>query len=105
MGGFMQPQGHAQVMVNMIDFGLDPQSALDTNRFCIEPSGIVFEEGIPESVIQELKKMGHQINDTPVLRGAKRLLFGKGQIITRDPVTGALCGGSDPRSDGCAIGF
>ena len=104
MGGFMQPQGHVQVLSALVDNGLDPQSALDLPRFCIdvEESGgrVALEEGIPESVVSELERMGH-----PVYRvaGYDRSLFGRGQVILRDAETGVLCAGSDPRADGCAM--
>jgi len=106
MGGFMQPQGHIQVVVGMVDDGLDPQAALDRPRFCIEPAsaaGIVsLESGIPMPVVIELEKRGH-ICKSEVF-GYARSLFGRGQIIRREP-DGTLWGGSDPRSDGCAIGY
>jgi gamma-glutamyltranspeptidase/glutathione hydrolase len=113
MGGFMQPQGHVQVLVNMIDFGMNPQQALDAPRFCIEPQvslttgellpiPIGLEEGISEEVVDKLRGMGHLV--TP-LRGYQRSLFGRGQIIRRDPKTGVMTAGSDPRADGQAIGY
>ena len=104
MGGFMQPQGHVQVLSALVDDGLDPQSALDLPRFCIdiEESGgrVALEEGIPANVVSDLEKMGH-----PVYRvsGYDRSLFGRGQVILRDPEIGVLCAGSDPRADGCAM--
>src|SRR5215211_2463793 len=65
MGGFMQPQGHVQVLSSLIDDGLDPQSALDLPRFCIdvEESGgrVALEEGMPANVISDLEKMGHPL--------------------------------------------
>jgi gamma-glutamyltranspeptidase/glutathione hydrolase len=105
MGGFMQPQGHAQVVMNLIDDALDPQAALDRPRICLEPAtsdgGIAIEEGISESTQQQLRAMGHK---TYQVSGFERSLFGRGQIIVRDE-NGVLIGGSDPRADGCAIGF
>lgn len=106
MGGFMQPQGHVQVVVNMVDFDMNPQEALDTPRFCImggTSSGkIALEEGISFKAMAKLAELGH---DVVPITGRRRGLFGRGQIITRDPETGVLCGGSDPRADGMAIGF
>lgn len=103
MGGFMQPQGHLQVALNLIDSQMDPQSALDTPRFCIkdgEAGGAVsLEKGIPLEVMADLVQMGHQIE--PV-HGHNRAVFGRGQIILRDQKTGVLWGGSDPRADGLA---
>jgi gamma-glutamyltranspeptidase / glutathione hydrolase len=104
MGGFMQPQGHVQVLTGLVDDGLDPQSALDRPRFCITPdlaSGEVsLEEGIPVRTMAALADMGHAVR--PV-SGLGRGLFGRGQVIYRDPENGVLWGGSDPRADGCAM--
>ncbi len=106
MGGFMQPQGHFQVVNALVDDGLDPQSALDRPRFTIDDGtagGEVFlEEGIPVAVMAELAQMGHSI--TPV-SGMRRSIFGRGQIILHNPETGVLTGGSEPRADGCVMSF
>lgn len=107
MGGFMQPQGHMQVVVGLADDGLDPQAALDRPRFCIEAESgslhaarVALEEGILVRALSALADMGHALR--PV-SGMGRVLFGRGQIIRRDPSTGVLWGGSDPRADGCAM--
>ena len=104
MGGFMQPQGHVQVLSALVDHGLDPQSALDQPRFCIdvEESGgrVALEEGIPANIISDLEKMGHPVYG---VTGYDRSLFGRGQVILRDSETGVLSAGSDPRADGCAM--
>ncbi|HUS78275.1 MAG TPA: gamma-glutamyltransferase [Patescibacteria group bacterium] len=106
MGGFMQPQGHLQVVVNMVDYGMDPQAALDSPRFCIGSgtSGgkVALEEGINLEVMSQLARMGHEVIPRT---GSARGGFGRGQIILRNPETGVLCGGSDPRADGMAIGL
>jgi gamma-glutamyltranspeptidase/glutathione hydrolase len=103
MGGFMQPQGHLQVFLALAQ-GMDPQSALDMPRFCIEDGtagGVVaLEEGMPEAVIADLTGRGHQIRE---VSGWERALFGRGQVILCDAQTGILTGGSDPRADGCAM--
>jgi gamma-glutamyltranspeptidase/glutathione hydrolase len=103
MGGFMQPQGHVQVLSALHDAGLDPQSALDLPRFCIdvdEAGGrVAIEEGMPKETLDALQKMGHPVYE---VTGYERALFGRGQVILRDPETGVLCGGSDPRADGYA---
>jgi gamma-glutamyltranspeptidase / glutathione hydrolase len=105
MGGFMQPQGHAQVVVGMIDDGLDPQAALDRPRFCLTTakpdSRVEIEEGVSFETLAALAQMGHTV--TPV-SGYARATFGRGQIIHREP-DGTLWGGSDPRADGCAVGI
>jgi gamma-glutamyltranspeptidase/glutathione hydrolase len=106
MGGFMQPQGHVQVVVGMVDDRLDPQAALDRPRFCIEPANaggtVNLEDGIPNEVVQGLARRGHLLK-APISDYA-RALFGRGQIIRREP-GGVLWGGSDPRADGGAIGY
>lgn len=104
MGGYMQPQGHVQVITALVDDGLDPQSALDRPRFCVqvqEPGGrVALEEGIPKQTLESLSAMGHPIER---ISGMERALFGRGQIILRDRESGVLWGGSDPRADGCAL--
>ena len=103
MGGFMQPQGHLQVFLSLAQ-GLDPQTALDLPRFCINDGtsgGVVsLEEGIPLNVVRELKEIGHEVKR---VKGWGRALFGRGQVILKDEATGVLIGGSDPRADGCAM--
>jgi len=109
MGGFMQPQGHLQVVVGLADDGLDPQAALDRPRFCIADGTaggqVALESGIPAEVMSRLAQMGHGVVPT---RGHERAIFGRGQIIFRaeegqsGPGT-VLWGGSDPRADGCAM--
>ena len=104
MGGFMQPQGHVQVLSALVDDGLDPQAALDLPRFCIdvEESGgrVALEDGMPKETISGLEKIGHPVY---VLSGYDRAQFGRGQVILRDAETGILTAGSDPRADGCAM--
>jgi gamma-glutamyltranspeptidase / glutathione hydrolase len=106
MGGFMQPQGHLQVVTALVDDGLDPQSALDRPRFCLrdgEAGGaVLLEEGIPLPVMSALAHLGHPV--TPE-SGSRRSIFGRGQVILRDPKTGLLSGGSDPRADGCVMTY
>lgn len=106
MGGFMQPQGHVQVISKMVDYNMGPQEALDSPRFCIVDgtSGgkVALEEGIPVSTMSELARMGHDVIPTS---GYARGRFGRGQIILRDPESGVLTAGSDPRADGMAIGW
>lgn len=111
MGGFMQPQGHVQTLMNMFVFGMDPQEALDAPRICIETpikgesnskEDVVYvEDGVPEQVVEGLKKKGHQVF---TLRGFDREKFGRGQIIRRSIDEGKLVwsAGSDMRADGHA---
>lgn len=104
MGGFMQPQGHMQVAMNLIDDNLDPQAALDVPRFCIQDGTtaghVGLEAGIDVETMGALVAMGHTV--LPV-SGQNRALFGRGQVIVRDRDTGVLWGGSDPRADGVAM--
>lgn len=104
MGGFMQPQGHLQVAVALLDDALDPQSALDRPRFCLDPERsdgmVALEQGLPPQLLSELADMGHQVR---LVSGMERALFGRGQIILRQASSGVLVGGSDPRADGCVM--
>ncbi len=98
MGGFMQPQGHLQLAVALLDDGAAPQAALDRPRFCVGSDGRVYlEEGVPADVVEGLRARGHEL--VPNVGGFERSMFGRGQVIVR---TGErLEGGSDPRADGC----
>jgi gamma-glutamyltranspeptidase / glutathione hydrolase len=114
MGGFMQPQGHLQVLSNLVDLGYNPQQALDIPRFCLnildgdgvgakDPGGEVFlEAGFSFEEMAALRRKGHHLSP---IDGRQRIIFGGGQVIQRDPQTGVLIGGSDPRKDGCALGW
>ncbi|EEH07131.1 gamma-glutamyltranspeptidase [Histoplasma capsulatum G186AR] len=112
MGGFMQPQGHVQVLMNMLAFDQTPQTALDAPRICIGAGMpergkplrhvVYLEEGIKESVVEELKKLGHNVE---VLKGFKRGMFGRGQVIRchYDEQKRVYSAGSDMRGDGAAF--
>ena len=102
MGGFMQPQGHLQMIVNMVDFGMNPQEALDAPRFeLLEP----YEEQNTVAVEHDaatqdaLQALGHTVSREPRRGG-----YGGGQIITVDE-QGVRHAGSDPRKDGCAVAY
>ena len=102
MGGFMQPQGQVQVLLNIIDFGMDVQAALDAPRFrYIQGNECAFESGFPPGVLQALANKGHNVVKLDDPYSQK---FGGGQAIMVHPKTKALIAGSDPRKDGCAIG-
>ncbi len=98
MGGDMQAQGHAQVLLNLIDFGMDVQQAGEQARFRHFESGLALESGVGVEVRKALEAKGHKLTPAPGM-------FGGYQAIMIDPKTGALFGGSDPRKDGCAIGW
>lgn len=104
MGGFMQPQGHVQVLLALVDDGADAQAALDRPRLMIpvenEPGPVMLEEGIANETAAALAQMGHALQ---MVSGYERVIFGRGQIIRRDPETGVLSAGSDPRADGLAM--
>jgi gamma-glutamyltranspeptidase / glutathione hydrolase len=96
MGGYMQPQGHMQVVMNLIDFHLNPQAALDAPRWqWIHGKKVQVEPHFPNHIAQALARKGHQI-EVALDTGE----FGRGQIIWRDPETGVLFGGTEPRTDG-----
>ena len=103
MGGFQQPQGHLQVISNLIDFGMNPQEALDSARFSvsIENDSLFLEDAFDKSVTSALKNKGHLIS---VKSGFDRGIFGGGQIIVKD-TSGVIIGGSDPRKDGLSVSY
>jgi gamma-glutamyltranspeptidase/glutathione hydrolase len=98
MGGDNQAQAHAQVVINLVDFGMNVQDAGDAARVRHGGEGIAAEEGITAAARAGLETRGHKIRDG---RGA----MGGYQAVFIDPKTGVLMGGSDPRKDGLAIGF
>ena len=101
MGGFMQPQGHFQVVANVVDFGMNPQQALDAPRFRYDEGyKVAVESAVGEKSCAELRKRGHDLAVSPL-----DPTFGGGQIIMVYPESNALMGGSDPRKDGCAVGW
>ena len=111
MGGDMQPQGHVQVLVNLIDFGMNVQAAGEAPRMehvgSATPTGrptapgggtVQVEPGIPEYVVKELASRGHRVQRVRVNGGGY-------QGILIDPKTGILHGGSEARKDGAAVGY
>ncbi len=112
-----KPQGHVQVLLNMLEFGMNPQEALDALRVCIGPTKgisvetdeVFLEEGVDDSTVHTLEAMGHHVI---VLKGFSRSQFGRGQIVQQvlrahrnGQQRRVLLGGSDPRADGCAFGY
>ena len=94
MGGYMQPQGHVQVAMNMIDFNLNPQSALDAPRWqWMEGMKFLVEHNFDPAIVKQLVDRGHQVDMTH-----NSVLFGRGQIIVRLE-NGTLVGGSESRTD------
>jgi gamma-glutamyltranspeptidase/glutathione hydrolase len=110
MGGATQPQGHVQILVNMIDFGLNTQEAGDAPRILhegsseptgerMEDGGVVsLEQGFPPETLRELERRGHEL-------GNSKGDFGGYQGIRRDPATGVYFGASESRKDGQAAGY
>lgn len=108
----MQPQGHVQVLLNMLAFKYNPQAALDAPRMCIgagmpdvgkvlDPT-VYLEEGISGQVANELKALGHAVE---MVKSYGRGLFGRGQVIRCHTEDGrhVYSAGSDPRGDGAAF--
>lgn len=98
MGGQYQATGHARFLSNVADFGMDPQEAIDGPR-CFTEAGIAsVERGYSDAVRADLAGRGHRVEipDEPL---------GGAQAILIDEAAGTLTGGSDPRKDGCAIGY
>ena len=98
MGGDHQAQGHTQVLVNVIDFGMNVQEAGEAARVTHGNNGVSVESAMPEAVRAALIQRGHKV--TQVV-GA----YGGYQGIMFDPRTRVLMGGSDVRKDGLAIGW
>ncbi|PYS41459.1 MAG: gamma-glutamyltransferase [Acidobacteria bacterium] len=98
MGGDNQPQGHVQVLINLIDFGMDAQEAGEAPRFRHSGEEVLLESAFSPSVRSGLARIGHHV--TSAIEA-----WGGYQGIIIDPRTGALMGGSDPRKDGLAIGW
>jgi gamma-glutamyltranspeptidase / glutathione hydrolase len=101
MGGHFQPMGQTLFLTNHFEFGLDVHEAIDCPRLFPPPTGkgvVEVERGIPGSVVDRLNRLGHEcvLNSKP---------HGGGQAILIDRKRGVLVGGSDPRKDGCAIGY
>ena len=102
MGGDMQVQGHAQFLANIIDFGMNPQEAMDAPRVRhVQGKEVYFEDGIPEKTVKELEKRGHQHYVPESEQGNQ---VGGGQAIYFDREHDVLLAASDRRKDGCAVG-
>ena len=129
----MQPQGHVQVLSNLLDRGMDPQAALDAPRFCIAPASgdlqdkrpdmlqadrgsivVYFEEGFPRDAVDFVEMAGYRVVRN--VAGHARKMFGRGQCVVarpddssnkrkRDDQLCVLWAGSDGRGDGCAAGY
>jgi len=98
MGAHYQPMGHVQMVLNLFDYGMDIQSAIDAPRAFFEGESTVIERGMPAATIEGLKARGHNIVIAPSP-------WGGAQAIRIDWDRGVLVGGSEPRKDGCALGY
>lgn len=98
MGAFMQPQGHLQVVLGLLEYHKNPQAALDAPRWhWTGTRNVSLEHGVPLHIARSLEQMGHQISYTH-----DRTPFGRGQIIWRQQ-NGVYAGGTDPRCDGAVV--
>lgn len=97
MGGAYQPNGHARFVTNLTDFGMDIQATIDAPRSFADGGKLNVESGYADSVRTELSELGHDVQ-TPEgpIGGAQAIIVGD---------DGVLIGGSDPRKDGCALGY
>jgi gamma-glutamyltranspeptidase/glutathione hydrolase len=98
MGGHYQPMGQTWFLANHFEYGLDVQEALDAPRLFPRLGKVQVERGIPNAAVDRLNRLGHECEliDKP---------HGGGQAILIDREKGCLVGGSDPRKDGCAMGY
>ncbi|WP_036489769.1 gamma-glutamyltransferase family protein [Myxosarcina sp. GI1] len=96
MGASMQPQGHLQVLLNLIDYGMNPQAALDAPRWrFVSDNQVLVESGVSPALVQVLRERGHDIQFAP------HTMFGKGQIILSHGE--GLVAATEPRADGIAL--
>ena len=105
MGGFQQPQGHLQVISNIVDYGFSPQDSLDALRFSLDVDDmktISVEDDLDTKIIEDLKSKGHKIN---VVAGNERIMFGGAQVAQYNHDTGVISLGTEPRKDGSALAF
>ncbi|ARC87587.1 gamma-glutamyltransferase family protein [Rhodovulum sp. MB263] len=98
MGGAYQPNGHARVLTNIVDYGMHPQQALDAPRSFADKGELLVERGYADAVRAALASRGHAVAMPPSA-------IGGAQAILIDDETGVLQGASDPRKDGCALGY
>ena len=101
MGGFMQPQAHVQVVMNMIDRGMSPQQALDAPRWqWVGGRKVEVEWDMPHEIVNDLVRRGHEVVVNP-----DSIHMGRGQVILRNPETGVYAGGTEKRTDGQIMSY
>jgi gamma-glutamyltranspeptidase/glutathione hydrolase len=98
MGAHYQPMGQSYVLGNLLHYGMDPQEAVDAPRYFPSRGRVEVERGIPAPLRAGLADLGHDVV-------ALEKPHGGGQVIVIDRARGVLVGGSDPRKDGCALGY
>ncbi len=98
MGAHYQPMGHVQIMLNMLDYRMDVQQAIDAPRFFFEGERVLVENGTPTATVEGLRQRGHDV-------AFAAAPWGGAQTIKIDWDRGVLIGGSEPRKDGCALGY
>ena len=98
MGAHYQPMGHVQMVLNLFDYGMDIQSAIDAPRAFFNGESTVVERGVSAATVEGLKARGHHVVTAPTP-------WGGAQAIRIDWKRGVLIGGSEPRKDGCALGY
>lgn len=98
MGGGYQPFGNVHLLTGIINFEQDPQMALDMPRVFYQNGVLEVESSVPEDVIHDLEKLGHRV-------GPPKDPLGGGQVVLIDWEKQTLTGASDPRKDGCALGY
>jgi gamma-glutamyltranspeptidase/glutathione hydrolase len=105
MGGDIQAQGHVQVLINLVERGLNLQEAIDAPRVrYIAGRRVMLEDELGDAVIRGLVALGHE-RALPPAGLRHRIFMGGGQAILVDAATGALLGASDARKDGLALGY
>jgi gamma-glutamyltranspeptidase/glutathione hydrolase len=98
MGAHYQPMGHAQLVTNLVDYGMDLQAAVDAPRAFFAGEETVVERGLPQATRDGLTARGHDVT-------VAQVPWGGAQAIRIDAKRGVLVGASDPRKDGCALGY
>jgi gamma-glutamyltranspeptidase/glutathione hydrolase len=98
MGAHYQPMGHAQMVLNLIDYGMDVQEAIDAPRAFFEGETTLVERGMSAATVEGLRQRGHKVE-------VAAAPWGGAQAIRIDWERGVLIGGSEPRKDGCALGY
>ncbi len=98
MGAAYQAMGHALLITNLVDFGMDLQEAIDAPRVFFDKDTTLVERGIPQAAVRGLEERGHRAETCA-------MPLGGGQAVAIDWRRGILIGASDPRKDGCALGY